>query len=92
MKDIVKSKQTDDSPSAGSLSKLNQEGAYINRTFWCKEVDTFIRLLYREVKHDKGGLKVADFDLDKIKNAIFLCCDAMGVVFKIINCFKENRL
>ena len=28
---------------------------------------TFIRLLYREVKHDKGKLKVAGFDLDKIK-------------------------
>ena len=28
---------------------------------------TFIRLLYREVKHDKGILKVAGFDLDKIK-------------------------
>ena len=38
---------------------------------------TFIRLLYREVKHDKGTLKVAGFDLDKIKNAIFRCCVEM---------------
>ena len=52
---------------------------------------TFIRLLYREVKHDKGSLKVADFDLDKIKNAIFLCCDAMWEwSSKIINCFQRK--
>ncbi len=47
--------------------------------------------LYREVKHDKGTLKVADFDLDKIKNVMFQCCDAMWEwSSKIINCFQRK--
>ena len=44
---------------------------------------TFIRLLYREVKHDKGSLKVADFDLDKIKKRdIPMLRRNVGVVFQ----------
>ena len=44
---------------------------------------TFIRLLYREVKHDKGTLKVAGFDLDKIKKRdIPMLRRNVGVVFQ----------
>ena len=44
---------------------------------------TFIRLLYREVKHDKGSLKVAGFDLDKIKKRdIPMLRRNVGVVFQ----------
>ena len=39
--------------------------------------------LYREVKHDKGSLKVADFDLDKIKKRdIPMLRRNVGVVFQ----------
>ena len=39
--------------------------------------------LYREVKHDKGTLKVADFDLDKIKKRdVPMLRRNVGVVFQ----------
>ena len=41
------------------------------------------RLLYREVKHDKGSLKVAGFNLDKIKKRdIPMLRRNVGVVFQ----------
>ena len=44
---------------------------------------TFIRLLYREIKLDKGSLKVADFDLAKIKKRdVPMLRRQVGVVFQ----------
>ena len=52
---------------------------------------TFIRLLYREVKHDKGRLKVAGFDLDRIKKRdIPMLRRNVGVVSKTTNCFLKR--
>ncbi len=91
MKDVVKKYDNGTTALRGVSVQIEPgEFAYIVGPSGAGK-STFIRLLYREVKHDKGSLKVADFDLDKIKNAIFLCCDAMWEwSSKIINCFQRK--
>ena len=89
---LSKIRQRDDGSSGVSVQIEPGEFAYIVGPSGAGK-STFIRLLYREVKHDKGSLKVADFDLDKIKNAIFLCCDAMWEwSSKIINCLPKKTV
>ena len=67
MKDVVKKVwQRNDSSSRSDVHIEPGEFAYIVGPSGAGK-STFIRLLYREVKHDKGSLKVAGFDLDKIK-------------------------
>ena len=67
MKDVVKKYDNGTTALRGVTVHIEPgEFAYIAGPSGAGK-STFIRLLYREVKHDKGTLKVAGFDLDKIK-------------------------
>ena len=44
---------------------------------------TFIRLLYREIKIDKGNLAVAGFNLGKIKKRVMEVLDLVGLKHKV---------
>ena len=66
MKDVVKKYDNGTTALRGVTVQIEPgEFAYIVGPSGAGK-STFIRLLYREVKHDKGSLIVADFDLDKI--------------------------
>ena len=67
MKDVVKKYDNGTTALRGVSVQIEPgEFAYIVGPSGAGK-STFIRLLYREVKHDKGSLKVAGFNLDKIK-------------------------
>ena len=83
MKDVVKKYDNGTTALRGVSVQIEPgEFAYIVGPSGAGK-STFIRLLYREVKHDKGSLKVADFDLDKIKKRdIPMLRRNVGVVFQ----------
>ena len=83
MKDVVKKYDNGTTALRGVTVSIEPgEFAYIVGPSGAGK-STFIRLLYREVKHDKGSLKVADFDLDKIKKRdIPMLRRNVGVVFQ----------
>ena len=83
MKDVVKKYDNGTTALRGVTVQIEPgEVAYIVGPSGAGK-STFIRLLYREVKHDKGSLKVADFDLDKIKKRdIPMLRRNVGVVFQ----------
>lgn len=92
MKDVVKKYDNGTTALRGVSVRIEPgEFAYIVGPSGAGK-STFIRLLYREVKHDKGTLKVADFDLYKIKKRdVPMLRRNVGVVFKIIN-YCQRRL
>ena len=83
MKDVVKKYDNGTTALRGVSVQIEPgEFAYIVGPSGAGK-STFIRLLYREVKHDKGSLKVANFDLDKIKKRdIPMLRRNVGVVFQ----------
>ena len=83
MKDVVKKYDNGTTALRGVSVRIEPgEFAYIVGPSGAGK-STFIRLLYREVKHDKGTLKVADFDLDKIKKRdVPMLRRNVGVVFQ----------
>ena len=83
MKDVVKKYDNGTTALRGVSVQIEPgEFAYIVGPSGAGK-STFIRLLYREVKHDKGTLKVADFDLDKIKKRdVPMLRRNVGVVFQ----------
>ena len=83
MKDVVKKYDNGTTALRGVSVRIEPgEFAYIVGPSGAGK-STFIRLLYREVKHDKGSLKVADFDLDKIKKRdVPMLRRNVGVVFQ----------
>ena len=83
MKDVVKKYDNGTTALRGVSVQIEPgEFAYIVGPSGAGK-STFIRLLYREVKHDKGSLKVAGFDLDKIKKRdIPMLRRNVGVVFQ----------
>ena len=91
MKDVVKKYDNGTTALRGVSVQIEPgEFAYIVGPSGAGK-STFIRLLYREVKHDKGSLKVADFDLDKIKKRDIPMLRRMWEwSSKIINCFQRK--